>query len=116
MSLVSFYSFSKSRGTWHKVVSISRPNLRATSHIRLRARDHYTSSTLIGGKGGDSPSSLHTMLKRGQQSMEMQDGCKVYIDSYMASNSHLEYFQKPPLGDRSTTKSGDHGTLNAHNC
>jgi hypothetical protein len=27
-------------------------SLRATSHTRLRARDHYTSSTLIGGKGG----------------------------------------------------------------
>jgi hypothetical protein len=26
--------------------------LRATSHMRLRAHDHYTSSTLIGGKGG----------------------------------------------------------------
>ena len=34
--------------------------LRATSHTRLRARDHYTSSTLIGGKGGAGPSSLHT--------------------------------------------------------
>ena len=32
-----------------------------TSHIRLRARDHYTSSTLIGGNGGAGPSSLlHT--------------------------------------------------------
>jgi hypothetical protein len=35
----------------------------ATSHTRLRARDHYTSSTLIGGKGGASPSSLHTTLE-----------------------------------------------------
>ena len=33
--------------------------LRATSHTRLRARDHYTLSILIGGKGGASPSSLH---------------------------------------------------------
>jgi hypothetical protein len=34
---------------------------RATSHTRLRARDQYTSSTLIGGKGGTGPSSLlHT--------------------------------------------------------
>jgi hypothetical protein len=37
--------------------------LRATLHMRLRARDHYTSSTLIGGKGGAGPSSLHTMLE-----------------------------------------------------
>ena len=28
------------------------PCLRATSHTRLRARDHFTSSTLIGAKGG----------------------------------------------------------------
>ena len=37
--------------------------LRATSHTRLRARDHYTSSTLIGGKGGAGPSSLHATLE-----------------------------------------------------
>ena len=36
---------------------------RATSHTRLRACDHYTSSTLIGGKGGAGPSSLHTTLE-----------------------------------------------------
>jgi hypothetical protein len=39
------------------------PNLRATSHTRLRARDQYTSGTLIGGKGGASPSSLHATLE-----------------------------------------------------
>ena len=32
--------------------------------MRLRARDQYASSTLIGGKGGASPSSLHTTLER----------------------------------------------------
>ena len=32
-------------------------------HTRLRARDHYTSSTLIGGKGGAGPSSPHTTLE-----------------------------------------------------
>ena len=31
--------------------------------MRLRARDHYTSSTLIDGNGGASPSSLDTMLE-----------------------------------------------------
>jgi hypothetical protein len=51
----------------------------------------------------------------------MQDGCKVYVDSYMASNGsccsgYLDYFQKPPLGGRPNTKpSEDHGTLNARN-
>jgi hypothetical protein len=37
--------------------------LRATSHTRLRAHDHYTSSTLIGGKDGAGSSSLHTTLE-----------------------------------------------------
>ena len=36
---------------------------RATSHTRLRARDHYTSSTLVGGKGGAGPTPLHTTLE-----------------------------------------------------
>ena len=37
--------------------------LAATSHKRLRARDHYTSSTLIGEKGGAGPSLLPTTLE-----------------------------------------------------
>ena len=37
--------------------------LMATSHARLRTRDQISSSTLIGGKGGAGPSSLHTRLK-----------------------------------------------------
>ena len=37
--------------------------IRATSHTRLRARDHYTSSILIGGQGEAGPSSLHTTLE-----------------------------------------------------
>ena len=52
---------------------------RATSHMELRAHDHYTSSTLIGGNGGACPSSLDRTLED-QRSMWMQDGCKVYMD------------------------------------
>ena len=44
-------------------LSACNEQLRATSHMRLRARDQYTSSTLIGGKGGAGSSSLHTMLE-----------------------------------------------------
>ena len=50
--------------------------------------------------------------------MWMQDGCEVYMDSYMAwimFHGHLDYFQKPPLGGRRNTKPGDHDTLNVHN-
>jgi hypothetical protein len=50
----------------------------------------------------------------------MQDGYKVYMDPYMASNGSRFMvtwiiFKKPPLGGRSNTIPGDHGTLNAHN-
>ena len=49
----------------------------------------------------------------------MQDGCKVYMDSYMASNGSCFMvtwiiFKKPPLGGRPNTKLGHHGTLHAH--
>ena len=38
--------------------------MRDTTHTRLRARDHYTSSIVIGGKGrANSPSSSHTALE-----------------------------------------------------
>jgi len=37
--------------------------VRATSHTRLRALVHCTSSTLIGGKGGVNPRLLHTTLE-----------------------------------------------------
>ena len=37
--------------------------MRVTSHARLRARDRYTSSTLVGGKGGAGPGSLHIALE-----------------------------------------------------
>ena len=38
-------------------------NRRATSHMRLKTHDHYTSSTLIGEKGGAGPSSLDIVLE-----------------------------------------------------
>ena len=53
--------------------------------MRLRARDHYTSSTLVGGKGGAGPSSLHTMLEGPMEYVNAR-WIKVYMDSYMASN------------------------------
>ena len=59
--------------------------LRAISQARLRARDHYTLSTLIGGKA--EPVQIHLTLRlRDHRSRLMQDGCKVYMDSHMALN------------------------------
>jgi hypothetical protein len=45
------------------------PCFRATSHTRLRARDHYTLSTLISGKDRVGPSSLNKSRLRDQRSM-----------------------------------------------
>ena len=59
--------------------------LRANSHMRLRACGHCTSSTLIGGKG-ELVHIRFTLCLRYHRSMWMHDGCKVYMDSYMASN------------------------------
>ena len=49
---------------------------RATAHTRLRACDHYTSSTLNSGKGGADLRLLHTML----------EGLTEYVPSYVASD------------------------------
>ena len=61
-----------------------------------------------------------TLRLRDQWSMRLQDRCKVYMESYMASkwimfHGHLDYFQKPPLQSRPNTKRGDHDTLYVHN-
>ena len=86
--------------------------------MRLRARDHYTPSTVIGRKGGAGPSSLHTMLEgpteyvnaRWMQSLHgFLHGIK-----WVTFHGHLDYFQKPP-GGRPNTKPGDCGTPNAPN-
>jgi hypothetical protein len=50
----------------------------------------------------------------------MQDGFKVYMDSYTAlngscSHDHLDCFQKPSLRDRSNIKLGDRGIHNTRN-
>ena len=49
----------------------------------------------------------------------MHNGCKVYMDSYMASNgscihAHLDNFQNPPLEGRPNRKPGYHGTPTVH--
>ena len=87
----------------------------------LRACDHYTSSTLVGGKGGAGPSSLHTTLEGPMEDVNatrwMQ---KVYKVFYMAFNGPCftvtwTIFKNDFLGGRPNTKSGDRGTPKAHN-
>jgi hypothetical protein len=75
-------------------------SLRSTPHARLRARDHYTSSAPIGGKGGAGPNSLHTTLEGATEYVNSKMDVKVYMDSYMASKGSCfmvtwDYFQKP---------------------
>jgi hypothetical protein len=50
----------------------------ATSHTRLRARDLYTSSTLIDGKAGAGPILLPTTL---EGPMEYIRECKMDVKS-----------------------------------
>jgi hypothetical protein len=58
--------------------------------MRVRARDHCTSSILIGGKDGAGPSSLHTTLEGPTEYVNVaRYECKVYMDSYMASNGYV---------------------------
>ena len=93
--------------------------LRATSHTRLRTRDHYTSNTLIGGNVGASPSLLHTMLEGPTEYvnarwMSTLHGFPHGIE-WIMFHGHSDYFQKPLLGGRPNTKPRDHDTPNAHN-
>jgi hypothetical protein len=77
--------------------------------MRLKARDHYTSSTLFGGKGGAGPSSLHTTLE-GLTKYVTARWIIVYMDGFLHGikwimfHDHLDYFPKPPLGGRPNTK------------
>ena len=94
-------------------------SLRVTSHTILIACDHYTLTTIIGGKGKAGPSSLHTTLEGPTEYvnarwMSSLHGFLHDIE-WITFHGHLDYFQKPPLGGRSSTKPGDYGTLNTHN-
>ena len=93
--------------------------LRATSHKRLSARDHCTSSTLIGEK--TEPDQVRfTLSLRHQWNMWMQDRCKkcTWIPTWHQMGSCLmitwNIFQThfSEVG-RPNTKLGDHGTPNA---
>jgi hypothetical protein len=63
MILVAITPITNCPGLGSALLALGAHGLRTTSHTRLRARDHNTISTLIGGQGGAGPSSLHTMLE-----------------------------------------------------
>ena len=60
---------------------------RVTSHTGLRAHDHCTFMHSHCWKENAEPVQVcFTLHLRDQRSMWMQDGCKVYADSYMATH------------------------------
>ena len=106
-----------------RVLGLIGQSLRATSPARLRARDHHTSGTLVGGKGGASPSSLlHTTLEGPTEYMYVNARWMESLHGFLHGIEwimflgHLDYCQNPSLEGRPYTKPpGDHGIPNAHN-
>ena len=94
-------------------------HLRATSHTRLRARDHCTSSTLIGGKGGARQSSIHSVLEGPMEYVNASWMCSlhgfIHGIEWIIFHGHSDHLQKPPHEGRPNIKPGDRGTPNAHN-
>ena len=98
-----FLSYSGKKGK-DQQSHISVLWVRATPHTRLRAHDHYTSSALIGGKGGAGPSLLHTTLEGPMEYVNARwmwspRGFLHGIE-WIMFHGHLDYFQKSPLGDK----------------
>ena len=104
-SLVTHWWFYIAKLPWE--VFQGHGQLRATFHTRTRALDHCTSSTLIGGKGGAGPSSLHTMFERptvyifvnARWQMSSLHGFLHGIE-WIMFHGHMDYSQKPSLGSR----------------
>ena len=63
---------------------VPKARVRGTSHMRLRAHDHFQAPSLV--EKAKPVKVCFTLRLRDQWSMWMQDGCKVYMNSYMASN------------------------------
>ena len=78
--------------------------LRATSHTRLRARDHCAASTLIGGKGGAGLILFHTSTLEGPIEYVSARGMESLVHGFLRGiewnmfHGHLDYFEKPSLG------------------
>ena len=96
------------------------PTLRATSHTRLRAPWplHFKHSRWWKRWSWSKFASDYTW------GINRVCECKMDVKSTWTPTWHwmdhvswsFGLFQKPPLGGRLNTKSGDHSTLNAHKC
>ena len=76
--------------------------LRATSHTRLKAHDHCDLRVVIGWKGGDRSSSLHTRKWRPKAQRRLH-GWKMYMESY-AWRTMDKVSWSPRIFVRSTSK------------
>ena len=93
-------------------------SLRATSHTKLRAHDHCTSSTLIARKGGAQSKFASHHAWGTHEASE----CKMFVKfgflhgiKWIMFHGHLDYFQKPSLEGRPNTKPRDHNTPKSPN-
>jgi hypothetical protein len=69
------------------IYQLGRVILRATTHTRLRARDHlHFKHSHWWKRWSRSNFASHYAWGTNGGSMWMQDGCQVYMDSYVASN------------------------------
>ena len=124
MMLVNFHILASNAKNNSLLIQITM-----ITHLKAPNKGHFTHTT-------ESPWPLHfrhshwwerrsqskfaSHYARGTKwSMWMQDGCKAYMDSYMASNGSCFMVTwnifNLEVGDQ-TQKLGDHGTPNGHNC
>ena len=62
--------------------------------MKLRARYHYTSSTLIDEKGGAGPSLLHTTLGGRAEYVNARWMESLHGIEWIMFHGHLDYFKK----------------------
>ena len=84
----------------------------ATSHTRLRAHDPYTSSTLIGGKGGFASHYARGTIGVCECTMDVKSTWIPTWHKWIAFQDHLDYTQNPTLVSKPNTKPRNHGTPN----
>ena len=89
----------------------SQAELRAASHMKLRACDHYyASSTLIGRKGGAGLSLFHTSRLEGPTEYVSARWMESLVHGFLRGiewivfHGHLDYFEKPPSWELGLTQ------------
>ena len=81
-------------------------NIRATSHTRLKAYEHYILISIIGRKGRDCPSSLHTRRWRSKGPKKLSWMKSLHGILEIMSRGMLKLAPGPPPRDRHDTNYG----------